>query len=239
MEFMTGAGSDGPDVEAFRAEGCVRLRGLHPKPTLQAVRKRVLDELARLRLWGAGKGAARALEKMTAFQQTARLSSMVQVPGLQDALLTPEVRGVIAGLSGMPANAPADTQLLLSLPHRRGEAEQPLNWHVDLKSASARECPGVQVFYLIDDVRPGGGATLALARSHRLSGDAARKLRAALKSGPGLDAAARDSGTEVIEMSGAAGDVYFMDMRVLHSPSFNASTGLRMMATTRMGRPGT
>ena len=34
-------------------------------------------------------------------------------------------------------------------------------------------------------------------------------------------------------MSGRAGDVFLMDMRVLHTPSVNLSSHIRMMATTR------
>ncbi|NIM43575.1 MAG: hypothetical protein GTN84_20250 [Hydrogenophaga sp.] len=87
--------------------------------------------------------------------------------------------------------------------------------------------------HLIDDVVPQGGATLALARSHRMPGEALRTLRVALKSPGDVQAALRVSDTEIVEMSGKAGDVFLMDMRVLHTPSINASKNLRMMATTR------
>jgi len=38
---------------------------------------------------------------------------------------------------------------------------------------------------------------------------------------------------EIIEMSGCAGDVFLMDLRVLHTPSVNSTKNVRMMATTR------
>ena len=40
-------------------------------------------------------------------------------------------------------------------------------------------------------------------------------------------------GLSIIEMSGKAGDVYLMDMRLLHTPSINATKNIRMMATAR------
>ncbi|MNW05772.1 hypothetical protein D3C71_2020730 [compost metagenome] len=48
-----------------------------------------------------------------------------------------------------------------------------------------------------------------------------------------LDAVLSASDTEIIEMSGRAGDVFLMDMRVLHTPSVNSTSRIRMMATTR------
>ncbi|MET3479334.1 hypothetical protein [Variovorax atrisoli] len=40
-------------------------------------------------------------------------------------------------------------------------------------------------------------------------------------------------GIEIIEMSGRAGDVLLMDLRVLHTPSVNSTKNVRMMAMTR------
>jgi hypothetical protein len=39
-------------------------------------------------------------------------------------------------------------------------------------------------------------------------------------------------------MSGRAGDVYLMDMRLLHTPSINSTNKVRMMATVRYGLMG-
>jgi ectoine hydroxylase-related dioxygenase (phytanoyl-CoA dioxygenase family) len=54
-----------------------------------------------------------------------------------------------------------------------------------------------------------------------------------LKTPGGLEAVLSASDTKIIEMSGRAGDVFLMDMRVLHTPSVNSSSRIRMMATTR------
>ena len=78
-----------------------------------------------------------------------------------------------------------------------------------------------------------GGGTLALAGSHvfnrrnNLRGKACEILRT------GGDATQLGSHISIVEMSGEAGDVYLMDMRVLHTPSINATHNVRMMATVR------
>lgn len=105
---------------------------------------------------------------------------------------------------------------------------------------------------LIDHVLPHGGAALAIAGSHGLpyeKGVAKKNSHQVLRQsekfallfGGRIDHA--DSyfepqdidGTEVfiVEMSGRAGDVYLMDMRILHSPSINTKKKMRMMITSR------
>jgi hypothetical protein len=44
----------------------------------------------------------------------------------------------------------------------------------------------------------------------------------------------RELGITIVEMSGRAGDLYLMDMRLLHTPSINSTKNIRMMATTRV-----
>jgi len=40
-------------------------------------------------------------------------------------------------------------------------------------------------------------------------------------------------GIEIIEMPCRAGDVFLMDLRILHTPSVKSTKNVRMMATTR------
>jgi hypothetical protein len=62
--------------------------------------------------------------------------------------------------------------------------------------------------------------------------EAASRLRGALKTSTDPETLRRYN-TEIVEMSGRAGDVFLMDMRVLHTPSVNLAKNIRMMATTR------
>lgn len=228
--------------DLFQREGVLHLPGFIPKPQLKAVKDRILAELARLKVWSGSKSMGSALDRLPAFQQIARLSTQVQLPQAHSTLCTPEVRAAVVALAGAQPITSQAGQLLLSLPRQGTWSLALLNWHVDVAPRpDADDVPGIQAFYLIDDVVAQGGATLALARSHRLGPEAAGRLRGALKSS-GADlapAALAESGTHLIEMCGRAGDVYLMDMRTLHSPSVNVSRHIRMIATTRfaLGAP--
>lgn len=226
-------------VDHFRAHGYVRLAGFHARKRLTPVRQQLLDELRRLRIWAAGKSLSSAWKGMPAFQQISKLSTAVKVSGLQQALMTPELLAEVAELAGLAGRAPSanqGTQLLLSLPRQGAWTLQGLNWHVDVRADPPQKLPGVQAFVLIDDVVPQGGATLILAGSQHvgaLPDQHAQALRDTLKTSTDLPADLRGLGIEIVEMSGSAGDVFLMDMRVLHTPSVNASNHLRMMATSR------
>lgn len=197
---------------------------------MTAIRRRLQDETKRI----AGRaGMPPALRGVPAFQQISRLSAMVHCPGLHEALMTPEVVQVVSGLAGCTPAAIQPTQLLLSPPGQGDCTLDGLNWHVDLKSAADGLLPGIQAFFLIDDVASQGGATLALAGSHRLTPSVAAALRAALGGPRDRERRLRDLGIEIVEMCGRAGDVFLMDMRLLHTPSLNTTKQVRMMATSR------
>lgn len=126
-------------------------------------------------------------------------------------------------------------QLLLSPPQQGEWSLDGLNWHVDLGKGSHERTPGVQAFFLLDDVAPRGGATLALAGSHRIPSGSRESsaLRSALRGGEGRQRELEELGVSLLEMSGRMGDVFLMDMRVLHTPSINTTKNLRLMATCR------
>lgn len=199
------------------------------------IRRRLLEELERLGLWRGGKRLAHSLHDLPAFQQTTKLSSAVKLPDLHRQLVSPELLDIVARLGGRRAAGNPSTQLLLSLPHREAWTLRGLNWHVDVAALPEDRPPGIQAFFLLDDVLPRGGATLAVAGSHRAaqrSGDF-QAIRDLLKNADDPRADLNQRGLSIVEMSGRAGDVYLMDMRLLHTPSINASRQPRMMATTR------
>jgi hypothetical protein len=221
-----------PEAAAFQRQGFLRLKGVHSKARLATLKEKILQELSRLKLTDGGRNGASALQALPPFQQIARLSSAVKVDA-HDVLCTQELRAAIFALTGKTALSEQGSQLLLSLGHQGRWSLNGLNWHVDLASKPEDKILGVQAFYLLDDVMPHGGATLALARSHYLPLESSRRLRASLKQSDDIQSAALSFDTEIVEMSGRAGDVYLMDMRVLHTPSINATKHIRMMATTR------
>jgi len=200
------------------------------------ISKNILEQLKRINIWASGKSLPHALHGLPPFQQIARLSSLIKVAGLHDALITPHLSSIVAGLAGSAPSTPQDTQLLLSLPKQGTWTLEGLNWHVDVGSAPLARLPGIQAFVLLDDVLPHGGATLALAGSHRTGTRqtaAQPPLREVLRKTSDLETSLRTLGITLVEMSGQAGDVFLMDMRLLHTPSINSTKHLRMMATAR------
>jgi hypothetical protein len=231
---MTSKFCGSSESTAFNEQGLLRLDGVHPKARMKAVKERVLRELSRLKLIDSSNGGARSLRALPPFQQIAKLASAVKVDA-HDLLCTADVHAAIFALTGRIALSEQGSQLLLSLGNQGRWSLNGLNWHVDIASNPDDEIPGVQAFYLLDDVMPHGGATIALARSHRLPSEASRRLRGSLKQSNAIQETVLSFDTEIVEMSGKAGDVYLMDMRVLHTPSINATKNIRMMATTRFG----
>jgi hypothetical protein len=219
--------------ETFAANGCVALRGFHPRSLAAGLRRRVQDEVTRL---SADATSWKSLRQLPPFQQVARLSTLVKVRDLHQTLVTPELTKLVASLVGPAAFTAQDAQLLLSPPQQGAWTLEGLSWHVDVTTERPGRLPGVQAFFLLDEVVPHGGATLALAGSHRSrpsATEAPADLRAVLRSSKELKLDLEGLGIEVIEMSGHAGDLFLMDMRVIHTPSVNSSKRLRAMATCR------
>ncbi len=128
------------------------------------------------------------------------------------------------------------------------------SWHLDLPRLAKSGLPGVQIFAILDDVEPEGGGTLAVTGSHRLLNEDGRisssDLRKRLKREPYFAELMSDNPIDrsrlmrepgrvgdievgVAEMTGEAGDVYFMDLRMLHNIAPNARHRPRMMLTQR------
>jgi len=73
-------------------------------------------------------------------------------------------------------------QLLFTPPGARHWFVPNTIWHVDVPRLGEAGAPGVQIFILLDDIPPGGGATLVLAGSHRLLNDRVRRSKDVKKS---------------------------------------------------------
>lgn len=220
----------------FLDNGYLRLEGFHPQKQVAGIRQKLANELKRLKALPGARGLPGALQKLPVFQQIGKLSALVKVAGVHQALVTPALADCVAQLAGRTPSAIQDTQLLLSPPQQGTWSLEGLNWHVDISARPQDPLPGIQAFFLIDDVAPHGGATLALAGSHRagLPGRASTaRLREVLKTRGDPSRELQALGIGLVEMSGRAGDVFLMDLRVLHTPSVNATKNVRMMATTR------
>ena len=171
---------------------------------------------------------------------------------------------VDALLEGQPYERPGSgrrPQVLFTLPNAQTWT-LPTGWHSDRPRLASGQSAGVQLFAFLDVVETRGGGTLAIAGSHHLLNEG-RSIRPSefkklLRCQPFFaDLMDRDpaadnpreraellhrKGTvgkaelQIVEMTGVPGDVWLMDLRVLHCGSPNATERPRVMLTFRYER---
>lgn len=155
-------------------------------------------------------------------------------------------------------HAAVSAHLLFTLPNA-DKWFLPPHWHTDVPRLASGAFPGVQTFTFLDSVRERGGGTAIISGSHKLLNDG-RTIRP--KHLPGLlvrehaffrelfgketlyfepgaplpSATVNGAELRVMELMGEAGDVWFMDLRVLHATAPNASGRPRIMITSRFHR---
>jgi hypothetical protein len=184
------------------------------------------------------------------------LAALVEESALADAVDTL--------LDGHPYEQPGPNrrpQVLFTLPNAQTWTV-PSGWHSDRPRLASGQSAGVQLFAFLDVVGARGGGTLAIAGSHHLLNERrpirpsefGRLLRAepffadlmaanaATDSPPHRADLLHRTGTvgnvqlQILEMTGAPGDVWLMDLRVLHVGAPNAAARPRMMLTFRYER---
>jgi hypothetical protein len=220
---------------SFQTNGYLFLKGALGKDFARTTRTHILGELKKQNIWASGKTLSTRLRDMPPFQQITQLGQRIRYPDLQERMVAPDLLAKMETLAGCKLTSANDAQLLLSLPNQGQWALDGLDWHVDVSSAGPDRSPGIQAFALLDDLIPQGGATLALAGSHKLdrSKPAVREFQKKLKHSATRDMAVDGVDISILEMTGQAGDLYLMDMRLLHTPSINATKRPRLMATAR------
>jgi ectoine hydroxylase-related dioxygenase (phytanoyl-CoA dioxygenase family) len=219
---------------SFRENGYLLLRRALSKNQVDPIKAHVLNELKRLNIWSSGKTLSASIKSMPAFQQITKISGSIKQDNLHSKVINKEILAAFSSLT--PKNlSPVQGQFLISLPNQGDWSINGLNWHTDISASAGGHAPGIQAFILIDDMKPHGGATLALAGSHRMAGqeEPSRRLREILRRDGGMESELSRQNLSIVEMSGNAGDVYLMDMRLLHTPSINSISKVRIMATVR------
>lgn len=108
--------------QSFRNNGCLYIPRALAKSTVQPVKTHILNELKRLNIWSAGRALSQKLKGVPVFQQTGKLSQLINYPGLSERLISKELHAIMCQLAGAPLAA-QDVQLLISLPHK-------LNWTI-------------------------------------------------------------------------------------------------------------
>jgi hypothetical protein len=245
-------------IETFDRLGVLRLDRLLSAARVRRARAAVLAPLERRGLWRNGAWRLDAAPRPKWPDSGLKTAKVIgnKHPELAALLAEPALVAAVDVL--LDGRALDDAiyrrpQVLFTLPNA-DRWTLPNGWHVDCPRLASGVRPGVQLFTFLDVVEPGGGGTLAIAGSHRLLNDARhyrlkdmtprlrrepffRDLYAGSPEHTDLPAGVvGDVALQVVEMTGAPGDAWLVDLRVLHSGAPNAAERPRLMATHRFFR---
>lgn len=230
--------------ESFRRRGLVHVEGLLP-----------VDRVAE-----AHAATMRTFEPPANRPHKGKLRAASQSRPVRD-LLSPELLCAVEELTGGRSVLPMGgrPQLLVTMPNAQAWAVPSTVWHVDTPRVPAGMI-GVQVFVFLHEVRHAGGGTLMVAGSHRLLNTGTRigskEIKRRLKRMPYFrDLMSKQSENcagrllaepvtvteeggepvevQVVEFCGAPGDVWFTDLRMLHTLSPNTTGVPRVVLTQR------
>lgn len=243
-------------LAAFERDGVLRLPGLMSSETARRARDVVFWRLTELGLWD--KASNRLTGPRPQWPSTGLRPGQVLTSAraeVADLFEDPAVAGIVSAALGgrdLDRTMHPRPQILVSLPNCE-EWRTPDGWHTDYPRLASGESPGVQIFAFLGQVEPQGGGTLVLAGSHRLLNNngalRAKKISRFLRGDAffrGLyegrvgselpEGVVTGVPVRVVELTGAPGDAWLTDLRVLHSASPNAAHRPRMMATHRYVR---
>ena len=244
----------------FADRGVLKLAGLIPAETVRRAREAVLVPLAELGLWRDGAWRLDALPR-PAWPATGLKTSKAIGNKRPEIEALVEGADLLAAVHQLLDGHRFDRrvfkrpQVLFTLPNI-DVWRLPQGWHADGPRFASGVSPGVQLFGCLDEVLPGGGGTTVVAGSHRLANGEGRFLRARdltqilrrepffreLMAGRGGEdgvlpkARIGDVPIEVLECTGAPGDAWLVDLRILHTGAPNAADRPRMMFTHRFMR---
>lgn len=243
-------------LDEFDRRGVLRLEGLLPAERVRPALEHVQQRLERLGLWRDGAWRLADVPRPVWPKRGLKASEAIgnKHPAVEALLEEPAlVAAVDALLGGRPYDRTMHKrpQVLFTLPNA-GPWTIPDGWHADGPRLASGESPGVQLFCCLDTVEPRGGGTVIVAGSHRLF-DFGRHIHGKeftrlVREQPFLrrliaidvtdqtdlpTGMAGDVELEVMELTGAPGDAYLLDLRTLHSGAPNASERPRIMATHR------
>jgi ectoine hydroxylase-related dioxygenase (phytanoyl-CoA dioxygenase family) len=239
--------------ESFTTHGLFRRQDFLSNKKLADARSLIFAHLEHAGIWRDGSWH---------FEQTAPDYGMALIKPLNHhptivELASGEAFAAASELADDPLDLPGHPALLFTLPNATTWTLPYQNWHVDTPLLPEGGVPGVQIFAILERVEAGGGGTLAVMGSHRLVREEVRMSSADLRKkleretyfselmSNSTDDRMRflneighvgDVELKVAEMTGEPGDVYFMNMRVLHTISPNKLRVPRITLTQRYRR---
>lgn len=242
------------ELDAFEESGILRMPGLIPKELCESLTTEISVRLAR-----AGMKVDSSSKSVHSAQPVDRKRLKRHLKRLPlDDLYTETVCGAGSELLGEEPQRTDRQLLLLTLPDSCTSGvpvpwKVPSSmWHTDAPRISTGCAPGIIALSFLNDVEPTGGGTIVVAGSHRLYNSpdfklASRDFKKNLKRHEffqtlfskhdirpsdlrGFHGTVNEVGVEVTELTGRAGDVVFLDGRILHSITRNVLEVPRMMA---------
>ena len=242
--------------ENFAVHGLIKRRNFLPLEKLANARKVIFQHLAQAGIWCNGGWSLDKYPQSTELAAGMELLKPLWRHPTMIALASGEVAAAASTLVDERPVFPMDRHpaLLFTLPNAITWTLPHQNWHLDMPRLPEGGVPGVQIFACLETVEPGGGGTLAVTGSHRLLNQGVRISSADLRKrlmqehyfaelmANQTDDRLRflreighvgDVELQVAEMVGEAGDVYFMDLRMLHTISPNTRQNPRIMLTQR------
>ncbi len=240
-------------LKQFADAGVVKLEGLLAPSVTQTLLDEIQAGASEHGMYRDGDWHCEPAAWPAAAPDWAKKATQDALPSVETEIIQSVVDQLMAGIPQHRNYQSA--QLLFTLPNGPQWTVPHSMWHLDMPRLNDGSMPGVQMFAMIDDVLPGGGGTLVVAGSHRLINDEGYvKLKEVKKKllkydffeqllsaddsidrnaflSPGMQA--DEVALQVIELCGSRGDVFFTDLRVLHTLSRNAREQPRIMATRR------
>lgn len=237
--------------------GLVKLDGFIPKAQVALARDLICEVAEKYGLYSEGNWKRSASRFSDAKPFRAAINELNHADHFP-SLISEEVIQIACDLQGeVVAPLPPGQQILFTLPSTASWSVPNDVWHVDIPRLGKLGVPGLQVFIFLDDVEPKGGGTLVLSGSHQLLNSSRVMRSKELKRTLGVEPYFRNLfdrerppinkledtmgsvdgvNLEVVELTGASGDVYMMDLRTLHTPAPNSSNTARLMLTCRLPR---
>lgn len=237
--------------ETFKAKGLIHLEGFLSPDKVAAAQEFIFGLAEKEGIWRKGVWQLEQMPDRPKFTKPMRKAEL-------NTLMTPELLAVINIL--VDGQAVEDTSLmkpsLLFTPPQETEWTVPARaWHLDMARLPTAGLSGVQVFTFLDTVVPSGGGTLVVTGSHRLLNTTGKFIRSKdvkellkkeayfhdlmSKDIPNRDrflttpSQVGDIALQVAEISGEPGDIFLMDIRLLHTGSPNTARIPRLMVTER------
>ena len=242
--------------ETFALHGLLKRKNFLPPEKLATARKVIFQHLAQEGIWrNGGWSLDNAIPSTEPTAGMALLKPLWRHQAMIDLASGEAPAAASALVNGRLVFPMGDhPTLLFTLPNATTWAVPHKDWHLDLPRLPDQGVPGVQIFAFLETVESGGGGTLAVTGSHRLSSGGVRissgDLRKKLKQEPYFaELMANKTGDrqhfmcetahvgnvalQVVEMTGEPGDLYFMDLRVFHTIAPNTRPVPRLMLTQR------